>query len=97
MLEFINPAEIVTLLLCITVLVYALANLRELTDYMANLLLISLACVLVALVFSIMEEFYLPDILNLIEHTLFAIAAFLLALGCRHQIATSNNSDKDLS
>ncbi|MFV1957167.1 MAG: hypothetical protein ACC669_05560 [bacterium] len=97
MLELLNPAEIVSLILSITVIVYALANLREFTDYMSNLLLVSLASVLVGLIFSIMEEFYLPDILNLIEHTFFAIAAFLLALGCRHQILSNIRNDRDLT
>ncbi len=97
MLELLNPAEIVSLILSITVIIYALANLRELTDHMANLLMISLACVLVGLIFSIMEAFYLPDLLNLIEHALFAIAAFLLALGCRHQIVSNTRSDRDLT
>ena len=96
MLELLNPAEIVSLILSITVMIYALANLRELTDYMTNLLMISLACVFVGLIFSIMEAFYLPDLLNLVEHTLFAIAAFLLALGCRHQILLGTKSKRDL-
>ncbi len=97
MFELLNPAEIVSLMLSITVMIYALVNLRELNNYMSNLLLVSFACILVGLIFSIMEKFYLPDILNLIEHTLFAIAAFLLALGCRHKILSNIRNGRDLT
>ncbi len=87
-METLNPAVVVSLMLSALVMIYVLANLKDLTGYFNNLIIISQACILVGLIFAILEPFYLPLLFNILEHSLFAIAAFLIALGCRYQSLT---------
>lgn len=95
-MEMLNPAEVVSLMLSVFVIVYIFANLKDLTGYFNNLLIISQACIMVGLIFTILEAYYLPFLFNLLEHLFFAIAAVLIALGCRHQSLSSEDEEGTL-
>ena len=89
-----SPSEIVSLIMGVLVLFYALYNIRVLSDRKYSLFLLSLGCVVAGLAVTLVEEVLLPDLLNILEHAFLAAGAFLVALGCRRLTAEIRVSEE---
>lgn len=90
MLDVFSPSEVTALVLCVMVIAYVLFNLNKLRSRRYSTFVAALFCFGAALVFTVLEEVFLPDLLNLVEHALMAAGAFLLVIGCR-EFTTSDD------
>ncbi len=79
----VQENEIVTLVLAVGVLIFALANLRRIgSTAQPKVLLVAFAFACGGWVFTVVEGLAWPDLLNLIEHILYAISSITLAYWC---------------
>ncbi len=78
-----SPTELTSLILALLVLAYALYHFRILSQPRYSMFFLGLYCVVAGLVATVLESFAIPEVLNIIEHTAFALGAILLAIGCR--------------
>ncbi len=75
--------EVVAALLGVGVLVFALASGRKLSRVPSPWLLLgALAVLLVGWIATAVEELVWPDVLNLVEHTCYLVAALAVAAWC---------------
>lgn len=75
----IEERELITLVTGIAVLVFMLSRRKELEHIPNGVLLLSSFAVLVfGWVFTVLEGFTLPVLLNLLEHICYSISTFLL-------------------
>ncbi len=82
----LNPAELLGLGMCFLVLLYLIVNRHTLMGGRYASVTYGFLCVLGAFLCTNLEEFFLEDLLNIIEHALMAIGAFLVTLGCRRAL-----------
>ncbi|MDF1537100.1 MAG: hypothetical protein P1S46_11500 [bacterium] len=82
----LNPAELLGLAMCVLVLIYLLVNWRILAGGRYAPVLYAFLCVLGAFVSTTLEEFFLGDLFNIIEHSLMASGAILVTVGCRRAL-----------
>lgn len=82
----INPAELLGLALCVMVLVYLVVNWRTITGTRYVPVVYGFLCLSGAFLCTNLEEFFLDDMLNLIEHSLMAAGAILVTVGCRRAL-----------
>jgi len=76
----IEQNEVVMLVLGIGVLIFVLGNYPQLKRFPSAKILVVGFCVLLAgWVLTVMEGFYLPGILNYLEHICYAVSTVLLA------------------
>ncbi len=75
--------EVVTLLLGVGTLIFILGNRRQLKRLPASKILIAGFCALLAgWVLTILEGFFLQELLNFLEHTCYAGSSVLVAAWC---------------
>ena len=79
----ITPAELLGLALCVMILAYLVVNWRTLTGSRYVPVVYGFLCISGAFLCTNLEEFFLDDMFNLIEHSLMAAGALLVTLGCR--------------
>ncbi len=90
----LNPAELLGLAMCFLVLVYLIVNRRTLMGGRYAPIAYGFLCVLVAFLCTNLEEFFLEDLLNVIEHALMATGALLVMLGCRRALDAEKQGDE---
>ena len=79
----IQDNEVVMLLMAIGVLIFILVNRRLIMRIEAARVLVAALCVLLAgYVFTVLEGFFLGDLLNFLEHLCYAASSVLIALWC---------------
>jgi len=90
--EIFTASEVVSLVLSLLVVGYVLLNIKVLRGSTYNMIIMSLCCIASALFITNLEEIFLPDFLNVVEHTLFTAGAFLVAIGCRRYVIDSKKN-----
>ena len=79
----IQENEVVMLLMAIGVLIFILVNHRLIMRIVAARVLVAAFCVLLAAyVLTVLEGFFLGDLLNFLEHACYAGSSVLIALWC---------------
>ncbi len=79
----IQDNEVVMLLMAIGVLIFILVNRRLIMRIEAARVLVASFCVLLAAyVLTVLEGFFLEDLLNFLEHLCYAASSVLIALWC---------------
>ncbi len=79
----VQDNEVVMLLMAIGVLVFILVNRRLIMRIEAARVLVAAFCVLLAgYVLTVLEGFFLGDLLNFLEHLCYAASSVLIALWC---------------
>ena len=79
----IQENEVVMLLMAIGVLIFILVNRRLIMRIRAARMLVAAFCVLLtAYVFTVLEGFFLRDLLNFLEHLCYTASSVLIALWC---------------
>jgi uncharacterized BrkB/YihY/UPF0761 family membrane protein len=79
----VEEREILSLVISLAVLVFAIANHRGLSEIPRHqLLFASFAALVAAWVLSVLEGFFLEDTLNLMQHILSAGSAIVLLVWC---------------
>ncbi|MHA2425957.1 MAG: hypothetical protein ACXAEF_14295 [Candidatus Thorarchaeota archaeon] len=82
-MQVIQESEFIVLLIGIGVVVFLLLNWKHLKPPASRrILLLSFSALIVGWILTILEGFFLEDLLNLLEHSSFAISAILLVIWC---------------
>ncbi len=79
----VQENEIITLLLGVGTVIFVIANhsrLRELPS--SNILINGVYVLFAGWILTILEGFFLKQLLNLLEHTCYSIGAVLMAVWC---------------
>jgi uncharacterized protein YacL len=79
----VEQGEIVTLILgigCVILIIIRNSQLRRIP--FSSLLVISYFCLFFGLVMTVLESFFLQDLLNLLEHFGYTLSTFLLTYWC---------------
>ena len=80
----INENEVVLLLLCIGVLIFTINKRREYKRIPGWRLLLAAFCIFSAgVVCTVVEGFIWADLLNILEHLLYACSSFVLLIWCQ--------------
>ena len=82
----INPAELLGLALCVMILAYLVVNWRAVAGSRYIPVVYGFFCLSAAFLCTNLEEFFLEDLFNIIEHTLMAAGALLVTIGCRRAL-----------
>lgn len=79
----VNQNEVVMLLLCFGVFLFALYNLREFKRIPGwNLILTSYMVFFGGVIFTVAESFIFPDVLNVLEHLSYLASSFIFLIWC---------------
>ena len=89
----LNPSEVLGLVLCLLILIYVLYNKKTFLDGNYAFITYGFLCVAGSFFLTNLEEFFLEDLINVVEHTLSAAGAMYVALGCR-RILLSNAGER---
>ena len=87
--------EVVMLLLGLGVLLFILgnrSNIRRIPS--GGILTASLVMFLVGVVLTILEGFFLTDLLNVLEHLCYLVSAMLMALWCWQVFGRTGRADR---
>jgi len=79
----INPSEALGLVLCLLVLLYVIYNRKTLLGGKYEFIAYGFFCIVASFFLTNLEEFFLEDLLNIVEHALSAAGALYVAIGCR--------------
>jgi hypothetical protein len=91
----LNPSEVLGLVLCLLVLLYVIYNRRTLLRGDYAFLTYGFFCVASSFFLTNLEEFFLEDPINIIEHALSAAGALYVAVGCRRiLLGTQGENEK---
>jgi len=89
----LNPSEVLGLALCLLVLLYVFYNKKTLLGDKYAYITYGFFCIAASFFFTNLEEFFLEDLINIIEHALSAAGAMYVAVGCR-RIMLGNAAEK---
>ena len=79
----VQSSEVIALLLSVGALVFILQQRKTLAELPGRrVLLMSYFVLLAGRILTIMEGFFLPDLLNTSEHVCYAVSSVLLAVWC---------------
>jgi hypothetical protein len=79
----LNPSEVLGFVLCLLILLYVVNNKRTLLGGKYAFITYGFFCIAASFFFTNLEEFFLEDLINIIEHALSAAGAVYVAVGCR--------------
>ena len=79
----LNISEVLGLSLCLLVLLYVIYNRRTLLVGNYSFITYGFFCVVGSFFLTNLEEFFLEDLINIMEHSLSAAGAMYVAVGCR--------------
>ncbi|MDT8367311.1 MAG: hypothetical protein RRA15_12640 [bacterium] len=82
----LNPAELLGLAMSVLVMLYLMVNWHNVSRSRYLPVVYGFFCVLGAFVATSLEEFFLGDLFNIIEHALMATGAILVTVGCRRAL-----------
>ena len=82
----LNPAELIGLALCIMILAYLVVNWQTVAGSRYVPIVYAFLCLTGAFLCTTLEEFLLEDMFNVMEHSLMAAGALLVAVGCRRAL-----------
>ena len=79
----VQSSEVIALLLSVGALAFILQQRKTLAELPGRrVLLMSYFVLLAGRILTIMEGFFLPDLLNIFEHVCYAVSSVLLAIWC---------------
>ena len=90
----LNTSEVLGLSLCLMVLLYVLYNRRTLLAGNYAFITYGFFCVAGSFFLTNLEEFFLEDLINIMEHTLSAAGAMYVAVGCRRILLSSADESR---
>jgi len=79
----LNPSEVLGFVLCLLILLYVVYNRKTLFGVKYAFITYGFICVVGSFFFTNLEEFFLEDLINILEHALSAAGAMYVAVGCR--------------
>jgi hypothetical protein len=79
----LNPSEVLGFVLCLLILLYVIYNKKTLLGGKYAFITYGFICVAGSFFLTNLEEFFLEDLINIIEHALSAAGAMYVAVGCR--------------
>ena len=77
------PSEGLGLVLCLLIILYIIYNKKTLLDGKYEFFTYGFFCIAGSFFLTNLEEFFLEDLINIIEHALMAAGAMYVAIGCR--------------
>jgi len=89
----LNPSELLGLVLCLLILLYVLYNKKTFLAGKYAFITYGFLCIAGSFFLTNLEEFFLEDLINIVEHTMSAAGAMYVALGCR-RILLSNAGER---
>jgi hypothetical protein len=79
----LNPSEVLGFALCLLVLLYVYYNKKTLLGDKYAFITYGFFYIVGSFFLTNLEEFFLEDLINIIEHSLSAAGAMYVAVGCR--------------
>jgi len=80
------PSEALGFVLCLLVLIYVVYNKKALLKGDYEFIVYGFLCIVGSFFLTNLEEFFLEDPINIIEHALSAAGALYVAVGCRRML-----------
>lgn len=93
-LELLNPSEFLGFVLCIILLIYVIFNQKVLFQGNYVFFTIAFLCITGSFFLTNAEEFLLEGLFNVLEHTLSAVGALYVAIGCRRLLVSGRDEGK---
>jgi len=91
----LNPSEVLGFVLCFFVLLYVVYNKKLLLGGKYAFITYGFFCIAGSFFLTNLEEFFLEDLINIIEHALSAAGAMYVAVGCRRLLIGSSGERQD--
>jgi hypothetical protein len=93
----LNISEVLGLSLCLLVLLYVSYNRRTLLGGKYAFITYGFFCIVGSFFLTNLEEFFLEDLINIMEHSLSAAGAMYVAVGCRRILLGCADESRDTS